>query len=184
MGFVILIVGVLLWSGTHLFKRFAPARRASLGEKAKGPVALAILASIVLMVIGFRMADHIDVWYPPSFLTHLNNLLMVIAVYMMSPAPKKGRLLNGMRHPQLGGFKVWTLGHLLVNGDLAAIILFGGLLAWAVLAMILINKAEPQWEKRPQGTYAYDAVLYAISAVLVVVIGLIHGWLGPYPFGG
>lgn len=184
MGFVILIVGLALWVGSHLMRRLLPDLRAKLGaQKGRGVIALVNLVAIVLMVVGFRMADIVDLWFPPVWLTHVNNLLVLIAIWMMSPAPVKGRVLNGMRHPQLGGFKLWAFGHLLVNGDLASVILFGGLLGWAVLAVILINKAEPTWERRAPGSYAYDAVLFAISAVILVVVGLIHGWLGPYPFG-
>ncbi len=184
MGYIILIVGVLLWSGTHLFKRVAPERRATMGDKGRGPIALAILASIVLMVIGYRMTDQADLWYPPSWTLHLNNLLVLIAIYLMSPAPKKGKLLNGMRHPMLAGMKIWAFSHLLVNGDLASIILFGGILIWAVLEVILINRAEPDWTPGEPGTIAKDGMFLVASLVLLVIIGLIHGWLGPYPFPG
>lgn len=184
MGYAILIAGLLLWSSAHFFKRLAPVKRAAMGDKGKGPIALVLLVSIVVMVVGFRMTDHVDLWYPPSWTVHLNNLLVVIAVFMMSPAPQKGRLLSGMRHPMLVGMKIWALAHLLVNGDLASIILFAGLMAWAVVSVIVINKAEPVWQGRTPGRYAKDAMFFVISIVLVVIIGLIHGWLGPYPFAG
>jgi len=65
MGYLILILGVALWSGAHLFKRLAPERRAAMGDAAKGPVALALVLSIVLMVIGYRWAEPVWLWYPP-----------------------------------------------------------------------------------------------------------------------
>lgn len=179
MGYAILIVGVALWWAAHLFKRIAPARRETIG---RGPVALAILGSVVLMVIGYRMAPFTNIWYPPSFMVHINNLLVLIGFWMMSPAGKKGRLLAGVRHPMLMGFRMWAFAHLLVNGDLASVILFGGLLAWAVAEVPVINAAEPEWEKRTDGSLAKDAMFFAGTIVLVGVIGYVHGLIGPSPF--
>ena len=132
MYFLILIAGLALWVGAHFFKRLAPERRATMGDSGKGAVALAIVAGVILMVIGYRGSEFISIWEPPSYLRHVNNLLVLVAIYMMSPAPKKGKLLHGMRHPMLTGFTLWAAGHLLVNGDLTAIITFGGLLIWAL----------------------------------------------------
>jgi uncharacterized membrane protein len=182
MGWILLIAGVLLWSGAHLFKRFAPARRAAMGDRGKGVVALAIIASIVLMVVGYRATPVVFVWWSPPFLIHVNNLLMLIAIYLMSPAAKRGALLNGMRHPMLAGFKAWAVAHLLVNGDVASIILFGGLLAWAVVEVVKINRTEPNWTPGPKGTLVMDGVFLVGSLVLMAVIGYIHAWLGYWPF--
>ena len=183
MGWVVLVLGVGLWWAAHLFKRVAPERRAAMGDKGKGAVALALLGSIVLMVIGFKTAGYADIWYPPTFLTHLNNLLVLVAIYMMSPAPKRGRLLNGMRHPMLTGFALWAVAHLLVNGDLASVILFGGLLIWSLVSMRAINAAEPDWTPTAPGSYAKDAMFFAASIVLMAIIGYIHSLVGPWPFG-
>lgn len=184
MGFVLLILGVALWWAAHLFKRIAPARRAAMGDAGKGAVAVALLVSIVLMVIGFRMADYIHVWSPPAFMIHINNLLVLIAIWLMSPAGTKGLILNKVRHPMLAGFRAWAIAHLLVNGDLASIILFGGLFLWAVVAVVAINRAEPTWTAGKPGTLAKDAMFFAGSVVLMAVIGYVHGWLGYWPFPG
>ncbi|WP_319546145.1 NnrU family protein [Ruegeria conchae] len=182
MGFVLLILGVALWWAAHLFKRVMPERRAAIGDAGKGVVALAIAVSILLMIFGYRITDFIYVWAPPSFMIHINNLLILIAIYLMSPAGQKGRLLNKMRHPMLGGMKMWAFAHLLVNGDLASIILFGGLLAWAVVEVIVINKSDPDWTPGEPGTYGKDAMFFAGSIVLLGIIGYIHGLVGPWPF--
>jgi len=179
----LMILGVALWWGAHLFKRVAPDARANMGDKARGGVALLIVASIVLMVIGFRGASVGDVWYPPVWGTHLNNLLVLIAIFMMSPAPRKGKLLNNMRHPMLIGFGLWAFAHLLVNGDLASVLLFGGLLAWALVEIVVINRAEPRWHPTEKGTYAKDGMFLVASLILMGVIGYIHFWLGYWPFG-
>jgi uncharacterized membrane protein len=179
----LIILGLILWWGAHLFKRLAPGPRARLGDPGKGLVALALLASVVLMVMGYRGNTAPDLWYPPAFLTHVNNLLMLLAVYLYAASGMKTRITRVIRHPQLTGFKTWAVAHLLVNGDLASVILFGGLLAWAVVAVIQINRAEPVWtrpEPAPVGKEA-GAVLGAV--VVTGVIGLVHNWLGVWPFG-
>jgi len=79
-----LILGVALWSAAHLFKRLAPDARAQLGEPGKGIVALAVLASVVLMVIGYRLADGLFVWGRSPALVGINNLLMLFAVYLFA----------------------------------------------------------------------------------------------------
>ncbi|MEX0286496.1 MAG: NnrU family protein [Paracoccaceae bacterium] len=180
---LLLILGLALWWGAHLFKRVAPERRAAMGDAGKGAVAVALVIGIVLMVLGFRSAEILPIWYPPPFFVHINNLLVLIAIYMMSPAPKRGALLNGMRHPMLTGFALWALAHLLVNGELAEIVLFGGLLIWALVEMAVINRAEPDWTPGPKGTIAKDGMFLVASVVLLGVIGYIHGLLGPSPFG-
>jgi hypothetical protein len=88
-----------------------------------------------------------------------------------------------MRHPQLTGFKIWATAHLLVNGDLASVILFGGLLAWAVVTVIVINRAQPQWTPKPTRP---GATVKAIAGTIfaVVAIMLVHNWLGVQPWGG
>ncbi len=184
MGFVLLILGVALWWAAHLFKRVMPEQRAAMGNAGRGVVALALVASILLMIFGYRMTDFIYIWSPPSFMIHINNLLVLLAIFMMSPAGSKGKLLNGMRHPMLAGFKAWAFAHLLVNGDLASIVLFGGLLAWAVVEVIVINRSEPDWTPGEPGTYGKDAMFFGASIVLMGIIGFIHWKLGYWPFGG
>ncbi|AKO97899.1 putative membrane protein [Marinovum algicola DG 898] len=180
----LLVLGLALWALAHFFKRLLPARRAAMGDKGKGAVALALVVSVVLMVLGYRAAPFVDVWYPPEWARHLNNLMVLIALFMMSPAPKKGRLLSGMRHPMLMGFGLWALAHLLVNGDVASIVLFGGLLIWATAEILVINRAEPRWVAPAPGSYGKDAMFFLASIVLLGVIGYIHGLIGPSPFPG
>jgi uncharacterized membrane protein len=179
----VLVLGLVLWTGAHLFKRIAPDQRAAMGDKGKGLVAVAVLASVVLMVIGYRGADTVQLWYPPAFLTHVNNLLMLLAFYLYAASGMKTAITARIRHPQLTAVKAWAVGHLLVNGDLASVLLFGGLLAWAVASVILINRANRDWV-RPGPAGAKKEVMAAVGAVVVmVVVGQIHTWLGYYPYG-
>ena len=179
----LIILGLLLWWGAHLFKRLTPARRAALGDAGKGLVTVGVLAGLVLMVVGYRGVEHIDLWYPPAFLTHVNNLLMLLAVYLFAASGMKTRITRVIRHPQLTAVKTWAVAHLLVNGDLASVILFGGLLAWAVVEVILINRAEPRPVPNPPAPAGKEigAVLGALLAT--AVIGWVHDWLGVWPYG-
>ncbi|WP_176248084.1 NnrU family protein [Sulfitobacter sp. HGT1] len=181
----LLILGMILWVGAHYFKRLMPDQRAALGDKGKGVIAVALVVSLVLIIIGYRGAAFIDVWYPPSFLTHINNLLMVLAFWVYGSSAAKGAKAwpaNKTRHPQLMAVKIWATAHLLVNGDLASIILFGGMLAWAVGSVILINKAEPDWTPPPAAGKATYIRLIVITAVVFVIVVGIHSWLGVSPF--
>ncbi|WP_299688958.1 NnrU family protein [uncultured Tateyamaria sp.] len=185
MYWIILCVGVALWWAAHLFKRVAPDRRAAMGDGGKGIVTAALAIGIVLMVIGYRGTEFVPVWQPPAFMVHINNLGMLVAIYLLTPAAKRGKLLAGMRHPMLTGFSIWAVVHLLVNGDLASIILFGGLLVWAIATARIINAAEPNWSPAPaERSYAKDAMFMAASVVALGAIGFVHSWLGVWPFPG
>lgn len=176
----ILILGVILWIAAHLFKRVMPDARARLGDKGKGLIALILLASLVLMVIGYRGAGEIYVWSPPSWGVHVNNLLMLIAIALFGLGNSKSRFRGITRHPMLAGMRAWAAAHLLVNGDLASIVLFGGLFLWAMVQVVVINKAEPDWTRPEPGNLAGDVKLGVITIVLFGVIAGIHFWLG-YP---
>ena len=182
MGWLLLIAGLALWTSAHYWKRLAPDSRAALGDKGKGVAAIGILASLVLMIVGYRMVDFVPVWNPPAFLTHVNNLLMLLAFLLFGMSATTGRLRGRMRHPQLAAVKTWAIAHLLVNGDLASVLLFGGMLAWAVGSVILINRAGP-WTDRPEpGAAKGDVKLVVITLALYAVVALIHLWLGVSPF--
>lgn len=179
----LLILGVLLWAGAHFFKRLAPDTRARMGDKGKGLVTLLLVVSIVLMVLGYRAADGAFFWGRHPATVGINNLMMLVALYFTSPGPSKGALFYRMRHPMLTGFLLWTLAHLLVNGDTPSFVLFGGLGLWAITQMIVINRAEPDWTPPAKGSIAKDAMFLGASLVLLLVIGGIHTWLGYATFG-
>lgn len=185
-----IVAGLALWWGAHLFKRLAPVARAGLGDGGKGLVAIGVVAGVVLMVIGYRGSDwlgiagaaQIDLWYPPAFLTHVNNLLMLFAVYLYAASGMKTRITRVIRHPQLTAVKTWAIAHLLVNGDLASVVLFGGILAWAVVSVIMINRSEPRGPL-PEPASPGKETGAVIGALLVTgAIGGVHWWLGVWPF--
>ena len=183
-----LFLGIALWCAAHLFRRIDPGRREEMdkriGKAARGIVAAAILISVALMVIGFRGIDATLVYNPPEWGKHANNLLMAVAVVLFGLGSSKSRARSWMRHPMLTGFLLWAIAHLLVNGDSASLVMFGSLGVWAVVEMLVINRAEPNWVRFQDGTLVGDIRLLAISAVAFAVIAAIHIWIGPNPFGG
>lgn len=182
---VLIVIGVAFWCAAHWFKRFAPDARARMGDPGKGVVALLIVASLLAMIFGYRGADFVTLWSPPGFMVHINNLLMILAFWIYGSSAAKGAKAwpaYKTRHPQLLAFKVWAFAHLLVNGDLASVLLFGGLLGWAVVSVILINRAEPDWTApAPAGAPTYIR-LTVITVVIVAIVTALHTWLGVWPF--
>ena len=189
MAWILLVLGLLLWTGAHLFRAVNPAGRAALqdrlGDASKGIFALLILASVGLMILGYRATPFVPVWTPPEFFTHINNLLMIVAFYMYlttATAPGTAFVMGNLKNPQLTGFKVWTVAHLLVNGDLAAILLFGGLLAWAV-AEVIFSKRVKGLVDRSNAKIKSPWVHLGLVIVAFAAVAGIHTLLGYWPFG-
>ena len=179
-----LVLGLALWSGVHLFKRLAPKARRRMGNSARGMVTAGSLFGIVLMVIGYRMADPVPLWSAPGWAWHLNNLLMVAAVLLVGAGHSRSHLNAVLRHPMLTAVLIWAVAHLLVNGDLPSLVLFGGLGIWAVAEMVLINRAVPHPPPVKKATLKGDAIYLAVSVVVFIVIVLVHSWIGPSPVPG
>ncbi len=183
----LLILGLVLWTGAHFFKRLAPDARAAMtekmGEKSKGIIAVVLVVSIVLMVIGYRGADTAIFWGRTPAMTGINNLLMIVAIALMGVNSSKSRFRGKLRHGMLSGVIVWCVAHLLVNGDVASIVLFGGIGLWAIAQMIILNRTTEPEPEFTEGTAAGDVKLLVITLVLYAVIAGIHSWLGYAPFG-
>jgi uncharacterized membrane protein len=179
----LLILGVALWVAAHFWKRIAPAHRASFGDKGKGIVAVATVVSVVLMVIGYRAAEGTVYWGRTGAMTGVNNLLMVVAFYLYAASGKGTKVTRFVRHPQLTGFTIWAGAHLLVNGDTPSFILFGGLGLWAIVEMIVINRAQG-----PRGAYhapplKSEIIAIVATVIVVAVVMAIHYALGVTPWG-
>lgn len=181
----ILILGVALWWAAHLLKRLAPGLRGKLpsGGPDRGIMAAAIFGSVILMVLGYWYSGFTPVYEPPSWAKPVNNLMMIGAILLFGMSPSKGKLGSMLRHPMLLGLIVWAVAHLLANGDLSSVVLFGGLGLWAVVTIFLTNAQDGPWQK-PEPTDARgDVKLLIITAVVFTVVSVIHVLIGPSPFG-
>lgn len=180
MGYI--LAGLLLWSGAHFFKRLLPDLRAKMGKAGRPVVAVSILIGIALMIIGYRAAEEEYIYALPADLAWtLNNILMFVALVLMDAGRVEGVIRSVIRHPMLSGVAVWAFAHLLVNGDKASLLLFGGLGLWALLQMALINRAEGPWQRPARGTIAKDMKIVGVASVLYIVIVGIHIWLDKIP---
>ncbi len=148
-----------------------------MGNAGRGLAAVTILAGLVLMIVGYRQAEEEILWVLPTWTWHLNNLLMLISIFLLGVGKAGGVVGARLRHPMLLGVVVLAVAHLLVNGDVPSIILFGGLGLWALVEMVVINRAEGPWTPPARGPVAKDVKVAAISVVLYAIIAGIHYWL-------
>ena len=183
-----LILGLIVWVAAHLFKRLASGMRAGMqarmGKRSKALFAAVILASLVLIIVGYRGADLVTVYTPGSGMTHLNNTLMLFALVIYSAGMSKGVLWTRVRHPQLVGTSLWAVAHLAVNGDLASVLLFGTMLAWAVATIFIVTAQDGPWQRPVAGKLKRDLVMVGGVLVAYGLIAGLHVWAGLSPFGG
>jgi uncharacterized membrane protein len=187
---LLLILGLALWFVAHMFKAYAPAAHAravsTVGEgPVKGGVAVALIASIVLMVIGAQSATPAVAYITPAWGVHANNLLMLVSMILLGAGHMKSNIARLIRHPMLMGAAVWAVAHLLANGEWRDIVLFGGLGVWAVASMVLISRRDGPWTRPGPSPVKRDAMAVGGGLVVFVVVALLH-WkaFGVNPFGG
>jgi uncharacterized membrane protein len=183
-----LLLGVLLWSLTHLLPGALPGVKKSmvgrLGENGyKGIFTLAMVVAIYLIISGWKAAVPETVYLPPAWGRHLTALLVLLGfILFFAPYPPTNvkRLL---RHPQLSGVALWGVGHLFANGESRSIVLFGGFAAWALLEMVLINRRDGAWDKPAPVPAKNDVILAGGGIIAYVVVVAVHEWLfGFAPF--
>jgi uncharacterized membrane protein len=178
VGLLVMIAGLVLFLGAHTLttQRGLRARLISVtGEGGyKIGYALVSLAGLALIVWGFshyRASGWIEIWSPPKALKHLNVALMLPAVILVVAAYLRGRIYTAVKHPMLAGVKLWAFGHLLANGDLGGIILFGSFLAWAVFDRIsLKRRTDPGAPPIPVGGVTNDLIAIAVGIVAYLAL--------------
>jgi len=171
---VYMLAGIALFFGAHIYSALrtrAPEKRieAKLGEGPyKGLYTLVSIAGFVLIVWGYgAMRPAAIIWQPPVWTVHLNILIQLIAMPILVAAyVPAGYIKKTLKHPMLVAVKVWALGHLLANGELNSILLFGSFLAYAVFDRIMLKK-------RGDNDLPPDARVSVMGDVMAVLIGLI-----------
>jgi uncharacterized membrane protein len=178
MGLLVMIAGLVLFLGIHTLSTRRDLRAgliASVGEGGyKIGYALVSLLGLVLIVWGFaeyRATEWIEIWHPPKVLKHIAVALMLPAVILVAAAYIRGRIYVALKHPMLAGVKLWAAAHLLANGDLGAIILFGSFLGWAVFDRIsLKRRTDPGAPPIPVGGLGNDLIAVAVGIVAYLAL--------------
>ena len=178
MALGVMILGLALFLGIHTLPSQRPLRAraiAMLGEGGyKVGYALVSILGIALIAWGFghyRATGWIDVWSPPKTLKHITVALMLPAVIMVVAAFIRGHIYTALKHPMLAGVKLWAAAHLLANGDLGSIILFGSFLGWAVFDRISLKQRKDAGAPAiPVGGWGNDMIAVAVGIVAYLAL--------------
>jgi uncharacterized membrane protein len=178
VGLLGMIAGLVLFLGVHTLTTQRDLRGrmvASLGDGTyKVLYSLASAVGLALIVWGFakyRATGWIDVWTPPLAMRHLTAALMLPAVILVVASYIRGRIYTTLKHPMLTGVKLWAAAHLLANGDLGSIILFGSFLAWAVFDRIsLKRRSDAGGPPIPVGGATNDLIAIAVGVIAYLAL--------------
>ena len=183
----ILVLGLVLFLGIHSTRVFADGWRSATIAKMgalpwKGVYSVISIATFLLIIYGYGQARQqpVVLWTPPAGMKHLTALLMLpVFVLFVATYVPRNQIKAKLHHPQVLSVKLWALAHLLSNGNLADVLLFGGFLAWAVLSF----RAARQRDRAanvvyPAGTLSGTLVCLGVglAVYLAFVFGL-HAWL-------
>jgi uncharacterized membrane protein len=181
MGLAVLVLGLLVFLGVHVFVTRRQARDALIARIGlmayKALFALVALVGLVLIVKGFglyRASGYIQVWVPPSWMRHVTVALVWPSIILVTAAYIPGDIKRTLKHPMLAGVKLWAFAHLLSNGDLGGIILFGAILAWAVFDRIsLKRRTDPGAPPIPVGGRRNDIIAIVVGTIFYLALGLV-----------
>ena len=183
---LLLTTGVLLWAVAHLFPAIAvqPRERmvARLGAGPyRGLFSLTIIASLVLIVVGWRSSLPEFIYIPPVWGRGAAKFLVFFGFILFAAARAPTNIKRVLRHPQLTGVLLWAIGHLLANGESRSLILFGGLAAWSIVSMIAINRRDGAWQKPERKPIWYDLIPLVAGFVLFTIFLFLHRLVAGVP---
>lgn len=181
MGLTIMIAGLALFLGAHTLVTRRDQRAQVIARWGEGPYKLGFslvsALGLALIVYGFaryRATGWIDVWSAPSWTRHVAVALMLPAVIFVVAAYVPGHIKRALKHPMLAGVKLWALAHLIANGDLGSIILFGSVLAWAVYDRVsLKHRTDPGAPPIPMGGWRNDAIAVVVGVLVYLALGFV-----------
>lgn len=178
----ILIAGVIIFFGVHLFSACRSCRQRAvdrIGEKRyTGIYVGGSVIGFLMIAAGVPYAPFVPVYEPPSWGRQVAVVLMPLALVMLAALLLPTNIKKFTRHPMLWSFVIWSVAHLLANGDLASILLFGSFGAYALFSMWSLNRRGGEKSTETQ-SLAWDALVILIG-VGVYVVGV---YLHPYLFG-
>jgi uncharacterized membrane protein len=180
-----LIIGLVLFLGVHSVEIFSSSFRANaiarMGERPwKGLYTLISIVGFILIIWGYGQArqDPVLLYAPPVWMRHLSALIMLPVFPLILAAYIPGRIKAALKHPMLAGVKFWALAHLLANGMLADVLLFGSFLAWAVADRISFKRrvVRPIQTAPPSKMNDVIAVVAGLAIYVAFVLWL-HTWM-------
>lgn len=181
MGLSVLILGLLIFLATHVFVTMRGARLAAIARLGNGgyQAVQGIVSTIGLALIVWGFAHYradggwIDIWNPPAFTRHITVLLMLFSVIMLVAVFFPSHIKAKLKYPMLTSVKTWSLAHLISNGDLGSILLFGTMLGWAVFARIAAKRrADEVMPIAPKG-YTNDIIVVLLGIVVYFALGFV-----------
>ncbi|HVZ52139.1 MAG TPA: NnrU family protein [Pseudolabrys sp.] len=187
MGLVVLVLGLAIFVANHLFVTMRGARAAAiarLGLNAyRALFSVVSLIGLALIVWGFadyRAHGWIDIWYPPAFMRHITVGLMLIATIVLTAYFIPSHIKAWVKYPTLTAVKTWAFAHLLSNGDLGSIVLFGTFLAWAVYARIAAKGRKDEVLPVAPAGWRNDIVVVVLGVLVYLALGF---YFHPYVIG-
>ncbi|HEY0224296.1 MAG TPA: NnrU family protein [Pseudolabrys sp.] len=178
MGLLILVVGLAVFLGAHVFVTRRDARAAAIARFGintyRGLFAAVALIGLALIVWGYgsyRAHEWVQIWTPPAFMRHVTVGLMLIAVLLFTAAFIPSHIKAKAKHPMLAGVKTWALAHLLSNGDLGSILLFGSFLAWGVYARIAAKRRGDVGTTIAPAGWTNDIIVVLVSILIYLALG-------------
>ena len=182
----LLIIGIIVFLGIHTLPTIPGLRDRLIGRFGengyKAFFSLLSIAGFVLLVWGFARAPVIQVWTPPDWTRWVAIVLMLPAFIFLVAAYVPGEIKAKLKHPFLVAIKTWALAHLIANGDLASIVLFGSFLAYAVYDRITLKRRQPTSLIGVPGTGGpRNDVIAIVLGVVLYVLFLV--WLHPLLIG-
>jgi uncharacterized membrane protein len=178
---ILLVTGLIVFLGVHASTTLRAPRAALIGRLGEGPYkalySLAAAVGLVLIVWGFgryRATGWVQIWSPPGAMRHLALPLMWFAfIALAATYCPLGKIKATLRHPMLVAVKTWALAHLLANGDLGALVLFGAFLAWAVYDRIALKRRGDKGAP-PSGFTSGDMIAIAVGTLAFVAMFWLH----------
>ena len=182
----LLVIGIVVMIGIHLVPAFPDVRERLIGQLGQNGYRLlfSVMSTLglVLLVYGFAKAPVVQIWSPPYWTRYVALVLMLPVFVLLIAAYLPGEIKAKVKHPFLVAIKTWALAHLIANGDLASIILFGSFLAYAVFDRIALKRrpATGLVTAHEAGPKSNDMIAVVGGLVLYAVFLL---WLHPLLIG-
>jgi uncharacterized membrane protein len=181
MGLAVLVLGLIVFLAPHALTMARGARAGIIARTGEVPYkllySLVSIIGIALIAWGYgeyRATGWIQVWNPPAFMRHVTVALMWPSIVCIAAAYSPGHIKKTLKHPMLVGVKLWAFAHLLANGDLGSIVLFGSILAWAVIDRIsLKRRKDPGAPPIPIGGWKNDGVAVIAGTIVYLALGFL-----------